>query len=138
MATAIRLTIGGIDILGLQLYRFVSTRLHDLRDQTTHTEPAVVPSWEDLPFTVKVTLLGATDLTSKLATRRKSTTQFPQKHSDSLTRVGVIEVLVQDLNTTTKETSAPGTENTLPGRGFAHITGRFGNIGERRRSSHGD
>lgn len=31
------------------------------------TEPAMGPSWADLPFTLKVTPLGALDLTSRLA-----------------------------------------------------------------------
>lgn len=56
------------------------------------------PSWADLPFTVKVTPLGALDLTSRLAVIQ-SVMKCGEFVGDSrrLTRVGMVEVLVQEL-----------------------------------------
>lgn len=61
------------------------------------TEPPIGPSWADLPFTLKVTPLGALDLTSRLA----GDCQLVQKNDWNIehTRVGVVEILVEELLT---------------------------------------
>lgn len=69
----------------------------------TLTEPAIGPSWADLPFTLKVTPLGALDLTSKLAVSKKKTGQLQLAHNKEkikqymFTRADVVEVLVKEL-----------------------------------------
>ena len=73
-----------VDIFGLELYHPSSNEISFQsihRDPTVFseenrkrlTEPAIGPSWADLPFTLKVTPLGALDLTSKLAAHIKKT-----------------------------------------------------------------
>jgi hypothetical protein len=59
------------------------------------TWPAMEPSWADLPLTVKVTPLGALDLTSRLA--RSLLVDVLWMKRTRRTRAGVVEVLVQEL-----------------------------------------
>lgn len=57
------------------------------------------PSWEDLPLTVKVTPLGALDLTSRDAADELAMLRRGQGAARR-TRAGVVEVLVQELSGT--------------------------------------
>lgn len=53
------------------------------------------PSWADLPFTLKVTPLGALDLTSRLARDSQlDESRANGEGASGFTRVGVVEVLV--------------------------------------------
>ena len=61
-----------VDIFGLELKtgRISKAGVRDrLGARIQLTLPEMGPSWADLPFTVKVTPLGALDLTSRLARR---------------------------------------------------------------------
>ena len=62
------------------------------------TEAEIGPSWADLPLTLKVTPLGALDLTSRLAATAVSL-QPKQDRTEKaqLTCCGMIEIFVQDL-----------------------------------------
>lgn len=63
------------------------------------------PSWVDFPFTVKVTPLGALDLTSMLAGATNVSQHIPSLKCtkviaaiEVLTRAGVVEILVEELH----------------------------------------
>ena len=64
-----------VDILGLELLNLLGLISGPY---AARTEPAMGPSWADLPFTLKVTPLGALDLTSRLAGNVRSSQQYSE------------------------------------------------------------
>lgn len=61
-------TVRLVRLLSLKLHRMVSGGIgHISEAKEEPTEPVTAPSWADFPLTVKLTPLGALDLTSRLA-----------------------------------------------------------------------
>lgn len=93
------------------------------------------PSWADLPLTVKVTPLGALDLTSRFALGWLVSVLCARGIVEQKqTRVGVVEVLVQEL-------WEPRVSYRFP-RGKigdkSYVIGRLGDVRESSRSRHGE
>ena len=99
-----------VDVFGLELYhpQIIPISKHPIggAGKQRLTEPAIGPSWADLPFTLKVTPLGALDLTSRLAISKNSVSSIAHKQKfprstrpvmDLFTRADVVEVLVKEL-----------------------------------------
>lgn len=100
-------TSRGVDVFGLELNQegTFSDSLNDIYWQHVLTLPAIGPSWADLPFTLKVTPLGALDLTSRLAKNNQMSAMptikaasLKQAAGKSLTSRSVVEVLVKELS----------------------------------------
>ena len=92
------------------------------------TEPEIGPSCADLPLTLKVTPLGALDLTSRLAGRHISLEGLSAANQPGKrTGCGVVEIFVEELNNISKvpeeeqqidHTSLAGLEMSLKGTGI--------------------
>ena len=62
------------------------------------TEALVGPSWVDVPLTLKLTPLGALDLTSILASKSHKLHMFHcNNYEATITSCNVVEVFVQEL-----------------------------------------
>ena len=65
-------------------------------EEAVLTDPAVEPSWEDFPLTLKLTPFGAFDLTSRLAVRSQCMIDYDMEETWG-TSSGMIEVPVDQL-----------------------------------------